>query len=58
VNFIGGDVSFQFEGILKRTACKGISELGYEVINEQQTKTTKQTFSTISSVSSSACHLH
>lgn len=47
VNFIGGEVSFELNGDhTKEELTKGISDLGYKVINEHQTQNTKpKTFS-------------
>lgn len=43
VNFIGGDVSFETEGNKPKEALiKGIADLGYKVVNEQQTTINKQ----------------
>ena len=43
VNFIGGEVSFELNGNkTKEELTKGIADLGYNVINEQQTTGNKQ----------------
>ena len=43
VNFIGGEVSFELNGDkTKEELTKGIADLGYNVINEQQTANNKQ----------------
>jgi Cu+-exporting ATPase len=43
VNFIGGDVSFELNGNkTKEQLTKGIADLGYKVVNEQQTTNNKQ----------------
>jgi Cu+-exporting ATPase len=43
VNFIGGEVSFELnENKTKEELTKGIADLGYKVINEQQTTNNKQ----------------
>ena len=43
VNFIGGEVSFELNGNKsKEEITKGIADLGYKVINEQQTTKNKQ----------------
>src|ERR1700751_4468043 len=43
VNFIGGDVSFELNGNkTKEQLTKGIADLGYKVVNEQQTTSNKQ----------------
>lgn len=43
VNFIGGEVSFDLNGNkTKEELSKGIADLGYKVVNEQQTTISKQ----------------
>ena len=43
VNFIGGEVSFELNGNkTKEALTKGISDLGYQVVNDQQTTINKQ----------------
>jgi len=43
VNFIGGEVSFEMNGNkTKEELTKGIADLGYKVVNEQQTTVNKQ----------------
>ena len=45
VNFIGGDVSFEMnDGIARETLAKGIEDLGYQVVKDQQTPAAEKKF--------------